>query len=413
MANWIQYLIPPIIGAGVGYFTNDIAVRMLFHPIEPVYLWGKKLPFTPGLVPAEQARLAEKISALIVETLLTREDFQHLARQLLTNDRLGQAINRSVDALLEEMGQPEKLELLSEDMGGALSNLIERSLPSLIDHLSHKSLTPERIRHVLDRIMDSVLENFKVTPAMAAFLSQRIMASVLTPEHVRVSLISLLTPSNIAALDELAKAKMTGRYAVVLFFLNLPDVLSKLRHFLESDPERSNEMLDEVLSMMRLDDVISRALLRFNPREMSWEDLNHFKENLVLWIHDYLIHHYEVIIPPLVEKMDLPALVKDLIRRFHPQDIPPATVESIKREITRFLERYLDEKLFELVEQALEVADIQGVIATKIRNFSPLRMEAIIMEVSRKELGMIVSLGGILGFVIGVLQSGLMLLMGG
>ena len=72
----------------------------------------------------------------------------------------------------------------------------------------------------------------------------------------------------------------------------------------------------------------------------------------------------------------------------------------------------LDEKLFELVEQALDVADIQGVIATKIRQFSPLRMEAIIMEVSRKELGMIVSLGGILGFVIGVLQSGLMVLMG-
>jgi uncharacterized membrane protein YheB (UPF0754 family) len=413
MTSWIQYVIPPVVGAGLGYFTNDLAVRMLFHPLKPIFIAGKKLPFTPGLVPAEQARLADKISQLIVETLLTRADFQHLARQLLTSERLEQAINRSVDALLEELGQKDKLALLSEDLGEAMSNLIHRSLPTMIEHLSQKSLTPDRIRMILDRIMDSVLENFTLTPAMAHFLSERIMASVLTPEHIRQSVISLLTPSNIAAMEELAKSKMTGRFAVLLFFVNLPEVLLKLRTFLDTEPERSNEMIQEVVFMMRLDDVISRGLLRFNPRDMSWENLNHFKENLVTWIHDYLIRHYDVIIPPIFEKMDLPALVKDLIGRFNPQDIPPATVHTIKREITRFLERYLDEKLFELVEQALEVADIQGVIATKIRNFSPLRMEAIIMEVSRKELSMIVVLGGILGFVIGSFQSGLLWLMGG
>jgi len=406
-------MIPPVIGAGVGYFTNDLAVRMLFHPLKPVYILGKQLPFTPGLVPAEQTRLAEKISHLIVKTLLTESDFHHLAQALVTHERLEKAVHLSVEALLEEMGQPQKLQLLSEDIGEALAALIQRSIPALIENLSEKSLTPDRIRLVLDRVMDSVLENFTLTPAMARFLTERIMASVLTPDHLRKSLISLLTPANIAAIDELAKAKMTGKYAVLLFFVNLPEVLTKLKVFLDTEPERADEMLKEILLMMRLDDVISRGLLRFNPRDMSWEHLNHFKENLVHWIHDYLSHHYDVIIPPLFEKMDLPSLTRDLIQRFNPQDIPPATIHTIKREITRFIERYLDEKLFELVEQALEVADIQGVIAEKIRNFSPLRMEEIIMEVSRKELGMIVTLGGILGFVIGLVQSGLLLLMGG
>lgn len=412
MDLWIQWLIPPLVGAGLGYFTNDIAVRMLFHPLKPVYLWGKKLPFTPGLVPAEQERLAEKISRLIVQTLLTRADFQRLAQQLLTHERLEQAVNHSVDALLSEMAQPQKMQALSEELGNALSALIQRSIPALITHLSEKSLTPERIRWILEQIMDSVLENFNLTPAMARFLSERIMHTVFTPDHLRQGLISLLTPANIAAIDELAKAKMTGRYAVLLFFLNLPEVLNKFKFFLDTEPEQANEMLQEILLMVRLDDVITRAILRFNPRDMSWKDLSYLKEMLVRWIHSYLVSHYEVIIPALLKKMDLPALTKDVLRRFHPQDIPAATLNSIKYEITRFLERYLDQKLFELVEQALEVANIQGVIAEKIRGFSPLTLEAIILEVSRQELHMIVSLGGILGFLIGTLQSVFMLWLG-
>jgi uncharacterized membrane protein YheB (UPF0754 family) len=411
MTSWIQLLMPPVIGAGVGYFTNDIAVRMLFHPLQPVYILGKKLPFTPGLVPAEQARLAEKISALIVQTLLTGDDFQRMAHQLLTHERLEQAVSRSLDALCEEMGQPGKMQLLSEDVGQALAGLIERSVPDLIAHLSDKSLTPERIRLILDRMIDSVLAHFQLSPAMAHFLSERLMATLLTPEHLRLSLIGLLTPANIAALDELAKTRLTGRYAVVMFFFNLPDVLNKLKFFLDTEPERAREMMAEILLMIRLDDAIARALLRINPREMSWEHLNQLKENMVHWLHAYLIQHYDIIIPPLIEKMDVSGLIQHLIQRFDPRELPPTALNGVKHAVTHFLERYLAEKLPLLVEQALEVADIQGLIATKIKNFPPLRMEEIILEVSRKELNLIVLLGGLLGFGIGVLQSLMMLVL--
>lgn len=406
-----QLLVPPTVGALVGYFTNDLAVRMLFHPLEAKYIFGKKLPLTPGLVPAEQERLAERIADLIVDTLLTREDFQSLAQRLLTPERLDQAVNFSVDVIQAEFSQTSKLHALSDDVADALSAVIQRSVPALTKHLAEKSLTPERIRYILDQIIDSIIQNFQITPSMAEFITQHLMELVLTPDHVRSSLISLLTPSNIAAIDEMAKSRLEGKYSVLLFFVNLPDVLTKIRIFLDTETEQSNAMIEEVSDLMGLEDIIQRAILRFNPREMAWEDIADFKESLVHWLNNYLSTHYDVIVPPLVSKMDVPSLVRDMVRRFNPDDIPSTIIVRVKQETGRFLHRYLEDNLFELVERALEMADLQSLIADKIRTFSPARMESIILEVSKRELSLIVWFGGILGFLIGCIQAGLLILL--
>ena len=43
----IEILAGPVIGAVIGYFTNYIAVKMLFHPLKPVKIGGRTLLFTP------------------------------------------------------------------------------------------------------------------------------------------------------------------------------------------------------------------------------------------------------------------------------------------------------------------------------------------------------------------------------
>ena len=44
----IAYITGPLIGGVIGYFTNYIAVKMLFYPRTEVRLFGHVLPFTPG-----------------------------------------------------------------------------------------------------------------------------------------------------------------------------------------------------------------------------------------------------------------------------------------------------------------------------------------------------------------------------
>lgn len=64
----------PLIGALIGYFTNFIAVKMLFRPHHPVMLGSRRLPFTPGLIPKRKDELAGAIGSAVGTTLLTKED---------------------------------------------------------------------------------------------------------------------------------------------------------------------------------------------------------------------------------------------------------------------------------------------------------------------------------------------------
>lgn len=401
----LQWVLPPAVGALVGYFTNDLAVRMLFHPLEAHYVFGKKLPLTPGLIPAEQERLADKISRLIVETLLTQDDFQRLAENLLTPERVEQAVDHGIDSLIDELSNTHTLHQLAEEVSLAVTRLLERSFPQLVEQLTEKALTPERIRVLLDQIMDSILEQFEISPSLAQLMSDYVMERWLTPEKLRLLALNLLTPANIAMIDKLSKKRLEGRYALLLMFVNLQDVLGRIKVFLDTEEEKANELLEEALFAMRTENLVYQSILKFNPRELAWEDLHTFKETVADSIHDYLSKNAQLILPLLLEKMDLPTFIHDMVTRMDPADISDSARQKIKATLSGFLLRYLDQKLFVLVEKTLEMADIQGVIARKISDFSPLRMEEIIMEVSRKELNMIVVFGAVLGGLIGCFQA--------
>lgn len=45
---WVKILFMVVVGAVIGGFTNLLAIRMLFRPYKPIYMFGKQLPLTPG-----------------------------------------------------------------------------------------------------------------------------------------------------------------------------------------------------------------------------------------------------------------------------------------------------------------------------------------------------------------------------
>lgn len=67
----MKILIPVIVGAIIGYFTNWLAIKMLFRPHYEKRLLGIKIPFTPGLIPKERKRIAESIGQAIGKYLLS------------------------------------------------------------------------------------------------------------------------------------------------------------------------------------------------------------------------------------------------------------------------------------------------------------------------------------------------------
>lgn len=65
----LRILAGPIIGAAIGYCTNYIAVKMLFRPYRPIKVFGKTLPFTPGIIPKRQPDLARAVGKAVGDNL--------------------------------------------------------------------------------------------------------------------------------------------------------------------------------------------------------------------------------------------------------------------------------------------------------------------------------------------------------
>jgi uncharacterized membrane protein YheB (UPF0754 family) len=99
---WL-YLTPPLAGAVVGYFTNDVAIKMLFRPYTAKYIGKYQLPFTPGLIPSNQERLATRISDTIMGSLLTPVELQKIAKRLLEVERVQAAITWLLQLALDRI----------------------------------------------------------------------------------------------------------------------------------------------------------------------------------------------------------------------------------------------------------------------------------------------------------------------
>ena len=103
----LQILTGPLVGSVIGYFTNYLAVKMLFHPRKEVKVFGHTLPFTPGVIPKGKPRLAKAIGEVVGKQLLTSED---ISKNLLADQT-------------KEMISEQVMSFLSQDIYSELTSL--------------------------------------------------------------------------------------------------------------------------------------------------------------------------------------------------------------------------------------------------------------------------------------------------
>ena len=70
----LNILVPILLGAAIGYFTNDLAIHMLFRPRTAKFIGKWQLPFTPGIIPKNQSRIAGAVGDAVSEQLFTADD---------------------------------------------------------------------------------------------------------------------------------------------------------------------------------------------------------------------------------------------------------------------------------------------------------------------------------------------------
>ena len=58
----MYYIIAIVAGTFIGWLTNILAIEMLFRPQKSLVVFGKQLPFTPGLIPRHKKRMLAMVT---------------------------------------------------------------------------------------------------------------------------------------------------------------------------------------------------------------------------------------------------------------------------------------------------------------------------------------------------------------
>lgn len=111
----VNLLVGTVVGAIIGGITNGIAIKMLFRPLNPVKIGNVTVPFTPGVIPKEKARIASKIGEVISTELLNEE----VLREWLLKEEVCKGIEKAIDDYLNEQAKNEKslYEVLQQGVG--------------------------------------------------------------------------------------------------------------------------------------------------------------------------------------------------------------------------------------------------------------------------------------------------------
>ncbi|BAU40480.1 DUF445 domain-containing protein [Leptolyngbya sp. O-77] len=397
---------PPILGGIIGYFTNDIAIKMLFRPYKPIYIGGRRLPFTPGLIPANQERLAQRISNAILGSLLTPEELQNIARRLLQPERVQAAIQWLLSLTLTQIQQGNEQRTV-KIVSNILHDLVGQSLPRTIKVLARRE---DFLEAQLNQLFDQVLLEFQFSQSQAEQLSKWMLDAVLPPDVLRQGVIDFLTDRNIQVIDESFRSKTSGTYWVVANLFGVRNALVRLRTHCLDEPDASNAVIKELIRTLNIQDRLREVLQNLSLQNLPVATVRQLRRTLRDNFRHYLQTQGEELLMGLSNSVDWDKVAGLLVNRLRASEAVNSSLEPVSKELALVLERYLERDLEAIVKQAIPILNLEQVIMDRVKATSPQNLEAAIQGIVKSELQGIVNLGGILGVVVGLMQTVFVLL---
>lgn len=125
-------LLLPIIAALIGWLTNYLAVKMLFHPRLPFSFLGIKIQ---GVFPKRQKQLAEKLGVLVAEELFSVKDVTQKLKELATNQESMELVGKRIEKTIREKlvkTFPMLAMFLTDEMVEKVTNLFKSELQDFL-----------------------------------------------------------------------------------------------------------------------------------------------------------------------------------------------------------------------------------------------------------------------------------------
>jgi uncharacterized membrane protein YheB (UPF0754 family) len=366
-----------IVGAVIGGVTNALAIKMLFHPYEPVYLFGRRLPFTPGLIPRRRDELAEQMGRMVVEHLITPESIK---QKLITssvkveaNRMAGNLLDKTifsemkVEDAFRKMGMADVPDMLVHRMADKSSNLVEEW------YLANQekpliSFLPESLGEKVEGKLPDVSQ-YILDKGIAFFASAEGKARL----------------QKMADDFMVERGKLGGFMQMLLGNVNLGEKLQpEIIKFL-ANPGTKDTLTNILVNEW---DKLKNMKVSEAERYYSLEE----QKNL---IHKGIFYAYGKI---GLSAMPLSKLTGEWS-------------ETIKGRLLPELIEAISERIINQVPAIMEKFKLEEIVRDQVASFPVSRLEEMVLSITRSELKMITYLGALLGGLIGVFQGVFMIIM--
>ncbi|MDG0838542.1 DUF445 family protein [Staphylococcus equorum] len=359
-----------VIGALIGGVTNILAVRMLFHPFKTYYIFNKRVPFTPGLIPKRRKEVADKIGQVVEEHLLT----ESLIQSKLNAPSSRQAIE---EVLLKQIQKLKQEHMTLQYFADKLD-------------LDVAQLANEKLDLVISNKLDAFYQDNQTTP-IKQIIPEEIEASIdskidLDPdllfERASVYLSSEKGAADIASMLETffnEKGKIVG---LLQMFMTKESIADRIQHELirlTKHPKAkaiAKQVIDneyETMKAKNLNELVSES------------QYNSFKTSIT----ELAIGYLDV----------------DKVSKQSFNTLMPSFIHFLESKVSQKLTDVIIENISKHISPIMQKINLRQMVEEQINTFDLAYIERLIIDVANKELKLIMLLGFLLGGIIGLLQG--------
>ncbi|MAS09490.1 MAG: DUF445 domain-containing protein [Salinisphaera sp.] len=393
LETW-KYISMPVISAVVGYVTNVVAIKMMFHPIEFIGVWKPWLGWQ-GIVPRKASKMTGISVDTITESLITEAEIFNRLDPARVADELEEPMIALTDEITDTVMKrhhPALWEAMPLVVRSQVKRRVRAQAPTIIRELMNEVRTNVRYMFDLKGMITRVLVREKN-------LLNRIFLETGRNEFIFIGRSGAYFGFAFGIVQMLIWVFFQAWWLLPLFGLLVGWATNWLALKMIFNPKKP----------LRIGRFKIQGLFFKRQQEVA-ADYGSLVATQILTPQNIL---EEILTGPYAEKLF--ALVQTEVQRaidssasvarpFVTWTLGSADYERIKAEAVREVVARMPETLSHMTGYAEDAMAIQETLITRLQNLTPLQFEGMLRPAFEEDEWILIAVGAALGLAVGWFQ---------
>ena len=174
------------------------------------------------------------------------------------------------------------------------------------------------------------------------------------------------------------------------------------------DREQAAQVIADLIRVLNIRNRVQELFRDLSLQNLPVSTVKQLRKTMSDSVRSYFQVKGIELIQGLTDSVDWEDIANVVIRRLRNSTILTSSLDVVSEELATIIDRYLERDLEQIVTQVIPILSIDQVIINRVKSTSPADLEAGIQGIVQSELQGIVNLGGVLGLLVGLMQTGIL-----